>query len=190
MLVAFQSVRNEALRFAKATEYADDLVKTISKDSPHRNLGRAEVANAIEMQRYMQRYTSYAHTSPSTQQLLKVALAAGLPFIGFGFVDNAIMITAGEQIDHLVGLRLGITTMASAGLGNIVADVVGVSVTQQIKQTARSLDWAQPPKLSMLQQNMTSVRAAKLLGAACGVSLGCILGMSPLAVMTPGFFVQ
>lgn len=91
-------------------------------------------------------------------------------------------------MDSVFGSRLGITTLASAGLGNIAADVVGVSVTQQIKEISRGVKWAQPPRLSTLQQAMGSVRVAKMGGAALGVSLGCLLGMLPLAFMPPGFF--
>jgi len=100
------------------------------------------------------------------------------------------MIIAGDAVDSLFGARLGITTLAAAGLGNIAADVVGVSVTQQIKERSRRVKWAQPPRLSTLQQAMTSVRMAKMGGAAAGVSLGCLLGMAPLAFMPPGFFEQ
>jgi hypothetical protein len=31
------------------------------------------------------------------------------------------MLVAGEEIDHLFGIRLGLSTLASAGLGNAVA---------------------------------------------------------------------
>ena len=33
------------------------------------------------------------------------------------------MIVAGDAVDALFGARLGITTLAAAGLGNVVADV-------------------------------------------------------------------
>ena len=100
------------------------------------------------------------------------------------------MLLAGDAIDSLFGARLGLTTLASAGLGNVVADVVGVSVTQQIKERSRRTAWAQPPRLSSLQQAMGSVRAAKMGGAALGVTVGCLLGMLPLAFMPPGFFKE
>jgi hypothetical protein len=75
------------------------------------------------------------------------------------------------------------------GLGNVAADVVGVSVTQQIKERSRRIAWAQPPRLSSLQQAMRVVRAAKMGGAALGVTAGCLLGMLPLIWLPPGFFV-
>lgn len=100
------------------------------------------------------------------------------------------MLLAGDVIDSMLGLHLGITTLASAGLGNIAADVVGVSVTHQIKEASRKIGWAQPPRLSTIQQAMKSVRAAKLAGAAVGVTVGCLFGMFPLLFTSPGFFID
>lgn len=44
----------------------------------------------------------------------------------------------GEQIDAAFGVTLGLTTLASAALGNLVADVVGVSVTHTVGATVSS----------------------------------------------------
>ena len=38
--------------------------------------------------------------------------------------SRAPQLVAGEQIDHLFGAKLGLSVLASAGLGNMVADVV------------------------------------------------------------------
>ena len=40
-----------------------------------------------------------------------------LIYSGFGFLDNLIMIMAGEYIDLTLGATLGISTMAAAALG-------------------------------------------------------------------------
>ena len=40
-----------------------------------------------------------------------------IPFVGFGIIDNAVMIMAGDYIDCTIGVALGISTMAAAGLG-------------------------------------------------------------------------
>jgi hypothetical protein len=37
--------------------------------------------------------------------------------IGFGFMDNLVMITAGEAIDSTFGVALGISTLTAAGFG-------------------------------------------------------------------------
>jgi hypothetical protein len=54
---------------------------------------------------------------------------------------------AGEQIDHLFGARLGLSMMASAGLGNLVADVVGVSATHTVQENIKRIPFARPPRL-------------------------------------------
>lgn len=45
-------------------------------------------------------------------------------------------ITAGEQIDLMFGAKLGLSSMAAAGLGNTVADVVGINISHTIEVIA------------------------------------------------------
>lgn len=70
---------------------------------------------------------------PTMRQLTRVAITKGLPFVAFGFFDNVIMITAGEQIDMLFGAKLGLSAMMAAGLGNTIADVVGINISHSIE---------------------------------------------------------
>ncbi|KAK2080005.1 hypothetical protein QBZ16_002400 [Prototheca wickerhamii] len=192
LVLALQAAVDREALHRRGTAWVEDNIRHIdshnvgSATTPA--LTKAQIASALEYQRVLSKFTMSGDAMPKTRQLVSVAVASGLPFIGFGIVDNSIMITAGEQIDALLGVRLGITTLASAALGNLVADVVGVGVTHQIQSNAKRIKWAAPPRLSTLQQNMPRVRYAKFIGAVLGVSLGCILGMAPLAFMDPGFF--
>jgi len=77
-----------------------------------------------------------AATPPTRRQLALVMLRNGVPFIGFGFLDNAGMIVFGEYIDQTLGVALSLSTMASAGLGNAVADVAGISFGRFIEAFA------------------------------------------------------
>lgn len=54
-------------------------------------------------------------------QLKQLFTINTIPFIGFGFLDNAIMIMAGEYIDQSLGTFFCISTMAAAALGNIIS---------------------------------------------------------------------
>ena len=56
--------------------------------------------------------------------------------VGFGFVDNLVMIMAGDAIDHHIGMALGLTTLAAAGLGNAVSDAAGVYLGGYIEAMA------------------------------------------------------
>jgi hypothetical protein len=62
---------------------------------------RSQIANAVEYQRMLQKFSSYSVDMPRARQLMAVALASGLPFVGFGFVDNMVMVSdcrqGGEQ---------------------------------------------------------------------------------------------
>lgn len=53
---------------------------------------------------------------PTGRQLGLFGLNVAIPMIGFGFMDNFIMILAGDAIDASIGTRLGISMMASAAL--------------------------------------------------------------------------
>ena len=43
----------------------------------------------------LQKFSSYSVDQPRPGQLLAVAIASGLPFVGFGFVDNLVMVRRG-----------------------------------------------------------------------------------------------
>lgn len=78
--------------------------------------------------------------APSARQLACVGLNAAVPFVGFGFLDNAIMILAGDAIDASLGTRLGFSMMASAALGNIVSDVAGIGLGGVVRRF-QNTDW-------------------------------------------------
>ena len=74
-----------------------------------RSLSTAPPAAAARQQK-----TSAKVEPPSRAQLWRLALANGVPFVGFGFADNVIMILAGDAIDASLGVKLGLSTLAAA----------------------------------------------------------------------------
>ncbi|XP_065485307.1 transmembrane protein 65 isoform X3 [Caloenas nicobarica] len=102
-----------------------------------------------------------------------------LPFVGFGFLDNAIMIAAGTQIELSIGVVLGISTMAAAALGNLVSDLAGLGLAGYVEALASRLGLS-IPDLTPKQADMWQTRLSAHLGKAIGVTIGCILGMFPL----------
>uniref|UniRef100_A0A3B4BDY9 Uncharacterized protein n=1 Tax=Periophthalmus magnuspinnatus TaxID=409849 RepID=A0A3B4BDY9_9GOBI len=99
---------------------------------------------------------------PTAAQLRYVLLHNALPFVGFGFLDNCIMILAGTQIELSIGVILGISTMA--GYVEALASRLGMQI----------------PDLSPKQADMWQTRVSSHSGKAIGVGIGCILGMFPL----------
>lgn len=117
--------------------------------------------------------------APTATQLRAVFIRAGVPFVGFGFLDNFIMILAGDWIDLHMGVAFGITGMAAAGLGNLISDVAGVGCGGYIDSMACKLGLPDP-NLSRTQATLSSVKRAVVLGNVVGISVGCVLGMVPL----------
>jgi tRNA-specific adenosine deaminase 1 len=124
---------------------------------------------------------SASASATTMEQLRAVALSQAVPFVGFGLCDNAVMITAGESIETALGVGLGLSTMAAAGFGNTVSDVVGIGLSSKIESFAERLGF-QAPSLTRAQRMSTAVRWARVAGATSGVTLGCLLGMFPLAL--------
>jgi tRNA-specific adenosine deaminase 1 len=116
---------------------------------------------------------------PTKRQLLLYALSVGIPFIGFGMMDNAIMILAGEYIDITLGATFGLSLLASAALGNLISDVAGVGFGEVIERLCGNIGLPHH-HLTATQHTSREVKWAALLGGVIGVSIGCILGMFPL----------
>ncbi|KAL7533099.1 hypothetical protein ACHAXR_008568 [Thalassiosira sp. AJA248-18] len=129
---------------------------------------------------------------PTKHQLYVVALHQAIPFVGFGIMDNAILLLAGEAIDVYLGVTLGISTMCAAAIGNIISDLSGVALGTMIEDAL--LGWSKKmerltggkvklppmPKLSYEQRNLRSVRLSGQMGCAAGLTVGCVIGMFPL----------
>uniref|UniRef100_UPI00398E627C transmembrane protein 65 isoform X2 n=1 Tax=Pristiophorus japonicus TaxID=55135 RepID=UPI00398E627C len=116
---------------------------------------------------------------PSSAQRRYVFLHSAIPFIGFGFLDNAIMIVAGTQIELSIGVIFGISTMGAAALGNLVSDVAGLGLAGYVEALASRLGLPSPD-LNPKQADMWQTRLSSQLGKVIGVTIGCILGMFPL----------
>ncbi|KAF2362079.1 Transmembrane protein 65, partial [Trinorchestia longiramus] len=116
---------------------------------------------------------------PSVKQLRQLALFNALPFIGFGFLDNLIMIIAGDYIDMTIGTMLGISTMAAAALGNTISDLAGIGSAWYVESAAEKVG-VTAPLMSPTQMETSQARYSANAGRAFGVVLGCILGMFPL----------
>uniref|UniRef100_A0A3B5MMN0 Transmembrane protein 65 n=1 Tax=Xiphophorus couchianus TaxID=32473 RepID=A0A3B5MMN0_9TELE len=96
-----------------------------------------------------------------------------VPFIGFGFLDNAIMIAA------VTFLFL----CAAAALGNLVSDLAGLGLAGYVEALASRLGM-QVPDLTPKQVDMWQTRISSHMGKAIGITIGCILGMFPLLFLS------
>nr|XP_039274645.1 transmembrane protein 65-like [Styela clava] len=113
------------------------------------------------------------------RQLYLVFVHNCIPFIGFGFLDNAIMILAGEYIDLTIGVTLGISTMAAAALGNTISDIAGIGLAGYVESLFYKLGLP-VPALTPEQAEQNSTIFSSNAGKAFGILIGCIVGMFPL----------
>ncbi|XP_065155586.1 transmembrane protein 65 isoform X2 [Atheta coriaria] len=116
---------------------------------------------------------------PTTSQLIDIAVANSIPFVGFGFLDNFFMLLFGDYIDMYLGSYFCLTTMAAAALGNTFSDVLGIGTAFYVERLANKIGF-NPPKLSPMQMDMPRSRNFANLGRVLGVTIGCLLGMFPL----------
>jgi hypothetical protein len=122
---------------------------------------------------------------PSTRDLSLFSLSQSIPFVAFGFIDNSLMIVFGEAIDMKLGVFLGCSTMACAGLGNAVSDVAGVMLGGAVHAFSSRLGIPTPP-LTRRQLQMTRTRVVATISAGVGIAIGCLLGMAPLLFVNRG----
>eukprot|EP00798_Chlamydomonas_sp_ICE-L_P002357 gene2357-8665_t len=186
MLLAAALAGHDPNTIPNDQKYKEDLLHAVDTCLPPGSLSRRE------FQRFLvghdKKEVPDQAKAPSSAALRMVFFASALPFVGFGFLDNFIMLLAGEEIDAVFGARLGLTTLASAGLGNLVADVIGVGAASAIEQMVRRAPFIKNPSLSRAQMEMKQTKYTKAIGASLGVMLGCLLGLVPL-LMSGHFFV-
>ena len=135
----------------------------------------------------VQKYThanpeSNVSVAPPYGKLKAVFVGSAVPFVGFGIIDNAVMLVAGDQIDMTLGVSLGISTLAAAGLGNLLSDVGGVWAGGAIEKSSAQLGLA-APMLTRAEENHQRTKATENLGSAVGVAVGCLIGMLPLLLI-------
>ncbi|XP_075271713.1 transmembrane protein 65 isoform X2 [Opisthocomus hoazin] len=159
--------RFESIAIAQASRYPKPLVPL---EKPAKEVVSPEEASTFE---------KLEVAPPSPGQLKHVFFHNALPFVGFGFLDNAIMIAAGTQIELSIGVVLGISTMAAAALGNLVSDLAGLGLAGYVEALASRLGLS-IPDLTPKQADMWQTRLSAHLGKAIGVTIGCLLGMFPL----------
>lgn len=157
----------------------DDLFKEMDTNSDG-------VLTKEEFRTFMERHKieprEEAGDSMPTGRLIGLVLfATAVPYVGFGFMDNFIMIVAGDLIDHKLSTSLGFSTLAAAGLGNLLSDVAGVAAAGTIERRVKAMGCAEPA-MSDERASRSDVSYARIIGAMVGVSVGCVIGMAPLGL--------
>ncbi|CAB9510036.1 Transmembrane protein 65 [Seminavis robusta] len=118
---------------------------------------------------------------PSRAQLRAVMIQAGLPMAGFGFMDQTIMIHAGNAIDCTIGVTLGLSTLAAAAVGQIVANAGGIVFGETLQRFFARCAWIPTnANLTASQCSMKAVERARFVGTFLGILVGCVVGLANL----------
>ncbi|KAG4066613.1 hypothetical protein HA402_007249 [Bradysia odoriphaga] len=140
--------------------------------------------NQFELDQMKIKFEVEAHAviPPTKDELIKIMIVNAVPFLGFGFLDNFFMIVAGDYIEHTMGMYMCISTMAAAGLGNTISDVLGLGLAHYVERFCEFLG-LRPPRLTQEQMELKSSRRVASYGRALGIMIGCLFGMCPLLFM-------
>lgn len=128
---------------------------------------------------WLQKKAAEKAQPPSSSDLYKIFVVNAVPFVVFGFLDNFCMIMAGDYIEQVCGAFMCISTMAAAGLGNTISDILGIGTAFYVERFCALLG-LRPPDLVPIQMEMKECRRAANSGRIIGITIGCLLGMFPL----------
>mmetsp|Transcript_81020 Transcript_81020/g.229381 ORF Transcript_81020/g.229381 Transcript_81020/m.229381 type:complete len:257 (-) Transcript_81020:20-790(-) len=95
--------------------------------------------------------------------------------VGFGLMDNTILIRAGDAIDRNFGVSLQLSSIQAAACGQVFSDFCGVCFAGIVESMSRCL--ILPPEFTATQLTLRTTQLVGTAGAAVGVVIGCLLGM-------------
>lgn len=122
---------------------------------------------------------------PAGSQLRRLFFQAAVPMIGFGMMDNTVMIQAGDLIDSTVGVALALPTLAAAACGQVFSDMSGTIFGGTVEAAATRFGLP-VAELTVAQRLLPIAKICTTAGATLGVAFGCAVAMLQLLVMDLG----
>lgn len=119
---------------------------------------------------------------PSNAQLKNHFWICAVPMVGFGLMDNTVMIHAGNAIDCTLGVTFGLSTLAAAACGQICSDAAGVLFGGTLDGLARRLGLPRA-NLTLPQRRSAVTKRVGIVGSLIGVVFGCSLGLFNLLIV-------
>ena len=113
---------------------------------------------------------------PTSRQLRIHCLWEAVPMFSFGFMEQSIMIYAGNAIDCTIGVWFGLSTLTAAAFGNMISNFVGLATGGTVERLAMSVGLPSPG-LTEAQRKLKIVHRVGFAGTLVGAMLGCALGM-------------
>lgn len=100
LLTALHECASLAPKAASDDAMADQIFNRVDKQYPRGLLDRAEFIQALRAHRLKEENDKYlrARLPVPGSRLITLAVATGVPYIGFGFLDNFIMVSQSESV--------------------------------------------------------------------------------------------
>jgi hypothetical protein len=105
-----------------------------------------------------------------------------IPMVGFGIMDNLIMIIAGDAIDTAFHARFGIATLTAAAFGQVLSDMSGVMFGGVVERTFSKMG-LRAPSLTAAQRRLSVCKNIIVGGSVFGVMIGCLMVSCTLLFM-------
>jgi uncharacterized ferredoxin-like protein len=102
--------------------------------------------------------------------------------VGFGIMDQTVMLHAGHAIDCTLGVTFGLSTLTAAAFGQVCSDASGVLFGNTLEQLASRVGLPRSG-LETAQRSLPIVQRTKFIGALLGVIFGCMIGLLNLLII-------
>lgn len=149
-------------------------LKSLDSVPIHRLMSSQAAATASAMTSVL-----FVGERPTALQLRRLFISAMVPMVGFGIVDQTVMLQAGNAIDCTIGVTFGLSTLTAAAFGQICSDASGVLFGGTLETLMSKLGLPKA-NLSNAQRALPLVQRIKLAGSFFGIITGCSLGLMNL----------
>ena len=121
---------------------------------------------------------------PPRAELKKHFIVAAVPMVGFGFMDNLVMIQAGDLIDNTLGVRFGLATLTAAAFGQVARpSPCAVRTVASRRRLTRSRDAATPPPRTAARSGVRGL--PQVFSDVSGVAFGGVVDAACLRLGLP-----
>ena len=119
------------------------------------------------------------------KKLFRESITAGTKSFIFGFIDQGIMVAAGDEMDDQVKILLGLTgataTMVAAGIGNAISDAFGEGCSFSIEKKLEKMGLSNH-MLTPEEEQMKCFKIVRKWSPVVGIFLGCSVGLIVLPI--------
>jgi hypothetical protein len=122
---------------------------------------------------------------PTRRQKWLVFLHAAVPMVGFGFVDQSIMIYAGNAIDCTLGVTFGLSTLTAASVGSLISNSCGVLFGNTLEAIFSAAGLPRS-NLSSAQRKLPIISRLTFSGTLIGIIVGGLFGLVNLLFIDTG----